>query len=252
MHYRRILRLFLIPIVSFLAIVVICLLYGFFIEVRWLKIKTINISDTPSIRLIHISDIHYKGDKTYLKRLVSQINDIPADIVCFTGDLIEAGDIHFLPECLDIILSINKPLYGVGGNHDTWAVGERLNQVETCFERTGGKWFSNNMVISFDNGKGTLVGESLDDVSKSNTQVLLNHYPTAVERITEDSFDLVLAGHTHGGQINIPFFKINNKSKYQRGLYKHNEAYLHVTPGIGTYFINARFLCRPEISVIAM
>jgi predicted MPP superfamily phosphohydrolase len=92
----------------------------------------------------------------------------------------------------------------------------------------------------------------LGDVSESNTRVLLNHYPTAVERITEDGFDLVLAGHTHGGQINVPFFTIDNESKYQRGLYKYGEGHLHVTPGLGTYFINARFLCRPEISVIAM
>ncbi len=135
-----------------------------------MRIRNINLSDTPSLRLIHISDIHYKGDKTYLKRMASQINDIPASIVCFTGDLIEAEDIHFLPECLDIISSINKPIYGVGGNHDTWAVGERLNKVELCFERTGGKWLSDSMVIAIDNGEVTFVGESLGDVSESNTR----------------------------------------------------------------------------------
>lgn len=252
MDFIKALKLFRISIIVIFIIGSLCVFYGFFIESRWLKIRLVQRSNTPSITVIHFSDIHYKGDEQYLKRVISSINKISADIVCFTGDLIESEDIHYLPECLEIISTINKPLYGVGGNHDAWAVGERLSQVKSCFEETGGGWLPNDMAITLSNGSVVFVGESPIDVNEPTKRILLTHYPDAIERLGENSFDLVLAGHTHGGQINIPFLTTTNRSKYHKGLYKHKNGTLYVNPGVGTFFINARFLCRPEIRVIAL
>lgn len=95
---------------------------------------------------------------------------------------------------------------------------------------------------------------TLRDVPEEATTILLSHSPKIVGRTETKSLDLILCGHTHGGQVRLPFItKLHNdnplEKKYRSGLYELENSYLYVNRGIGTSFIPVRFLCRPEITV---
>lgn len=127
---------------------ILCVLYARFVEPKWLSVKTISLSDSPTITLIHITDIHYKGDRKYLSRVVETINEIDADFVCFTGDLVE--DKEFLSDCISILSDINKPLYGILGNHDQWA-NVRKDEIAKLFADTGGEYLAMGEEIKYSN-----------------------------------------------------------------------------------------------------
>ena len=246
-------------IITICAVIAICYLYGHFVEVKWIKVKSISLSDSPTVTLIHITDIHYKGDRKYLSKVVETINTTQADFVCFTGDLIEEKT--YLKDCLEILSTINKPLYGIYGNHDEWAL-VRNQDVATSFATTGGKWLEKGDETVYSN-KVVIVGTNYSDLKNINRnsapamkRILLNHYPSTVNYLPENSYDLILAGHTHGGQVRIPF--IGNPvlqdidKAYLKGLYHTKAGALYVNPGIGTYLWTIRFCCRPEITIIEM
>jgi len=265
MHYRSAMKIFLrsfvrvtVMLLVICLIGLLCFLYGRFIEPTWVCVKTISLSDNPTITLIHISDTHHKGDKEYLKRVVKIINRTEADFICFTGDLVE--DKEYLEDCLEILCSVNKPLYGIYGNHDEWA-HVKLSDVAEPFASTGGRWLERGDQTVFSN-KVVIVGEASDSTMHNSQEtapgikrILLNHYPGTVTQLPENSYDLILSGHTHGGQVNLPFigipFLAESDKVYLRGLFHTKAGDLYVNPGIGTYYWPVRFRCRPEITVIS-
>jgi len=92
---------------------------------------------------------------------------------------------------------------------------------------------------------------------KDIPKILLAHSPEIIEDIAGQNIDLILAGHTHGGQIKIPFvrpFWVPTKyhGKYANGLFKINNSYLYVNRGVGTTFLPIRFNCPPEITLIEL
>jgi len=84
--------------------------------------------------------------------------------------------------------------------------------------------------------------------------LLLIHYPFWIERLTGVKFDLALAGHSHGGQVRLPFLGAvlvpGGVGRYDLGLFRTPVGPLYVGSGIGWFFLNLRFNCRPEIAVI--
>src|SRR5271168_3800236 len=108
------------------------------LEPTWLKVQHVPL-DGPKAgcRCVHFSDIHHKGDRAYLQDVVKGVNSLKPDFVCFTGDLVENK--AFLPEALDILSGIQKPMFGVPGNHD-YTSGVPFQPIEECFAATGGAW----------------------------------------------------------------------------------------------------------------
>jgi predicted MPP superfamily phosphohydrolase len=87
------------------------------IEPTRLKVRRLRIGDGRSAyRLVHFTDLHYKGDRAYAESVVKTINSFSPDLVCFTGDIMEHT--QFLPEALEILSGIKSPMFGVPGNHD--------------------------------------------------------------------------------------------------------------------------------------
>ena len=222
-----------IALVSIGVAAALCLLYGRFVEPTWLSVKMISLSDTPVVTLIHISDIHYKGDRKYLSKIVTIINTTEADFVCFTGDLVEEKE--YLAECMTILSGINKPLYGILGNHDQWA-HIRKGDVAEQFAATGGEWLEDGRSILYSN-KVNIVGEHSSVLAQNDRGVdppiktiLLHHYPRIVDHLPRKSYDLILAGHTHGGQIRIPFVVDSvlreSDMAYKRTLPRRSRAYV--------------------------
>lgn len=81
-----------------------------------LRVTTLPLSDRPKCRFVHFCDFHHAGDSEYADEVVTAINRLRPDFVCFTGDLVE--DRAFLGEALGFIGKISVPVYGVPGNHD--------------------------------------------------------------------------------------------------------------------------------------
>ena len=275
-----------------------CLVDGLLIEPHWLKVDRLTFSNRPSLRIVHISDLHYKGNRRYLARIVAEINKLHADAVCFTGDIVE--NTEYLGDALDALAGIQAPLYGVPGNHEYWS-GASFEKIAECCEKTGGAWLADRTVVAV-GGKLVIVGKSGSDIttrsvasefvmqgrkvdwpvpqtggarssgsvsdavaslrqsavasapSVARKRVLLAHYPAVVDDIKGETYDVILAGHAHGGQVRLPFigallvpFGVNG---YQMGTYSTPAGPLHVSAGLGTFFLPVRFYCRPEITLI--
>jgi len=230
-----------------------------YLEPTWLKVRHQHIGSGATVaRFVHFTDTHHKGDRKYLEAVVDKINSLTPDFVCFTGDVIE-NEI-FLAEALAILAGVKAPMFGVPGNHDYWS-GVSFAPIHECFNATGGAWLIDER-REIAGGKINLIGitcshnnQALQPLNPAVKNILLMHYPAWVKKLVGQKFDLMLAGHSHGGQVRIPFYGALivpfAVDEYDLGLYQTPAGPLYVNAGIGyisTY--NFRFNCRPEITVI--
>jgi len=249
-----------------------CLIDGFLVEPKWIIVREIELSQKPTCRIVHISDIHYKGDRRYLEKIVRKINEFSPDFVCFTGDMVE--DKIYLEEALEILSQIRCPVFGVPGNHDYWSRAS-FDDIAESFEATGGAWLVDEEVTTAD-GKITIVGAtgkktSFEAITLSrrsgeaqsrqlshvaSKRILLTHYPDFVNKLKSETYSLILAGHSHGGQIRLPFWGALilpvGVGDYDKGLFQTPSGSIYVNVGIGTYSLPVRFFCRPEITLIQL
>lgn len=226
------------------------------LEPNWLRVRTVRLAkDQPTHRIVHFTDLHHKGDRKLLEAVVSKVNALKPDLACFTGDLIEEA--KHLPETLELIRGIRAPLYGVPGNHDYWANAD-FKAIADAFRATGGAWLMDATARTAD-GKCTLSGLTCQSGHRpepvpGTRNVLLAHYPAWMKRFDGLRFDLTLAGHSHGGQVRLPFFGPLvvpwGVDEYDWGLFETKTGPLYVNAGIGWFYLNVRFRCRPEITVI--
>jgi len=229
-------------------------------EPTWVKTKQVRLGrGKPRHRFVHFTDIHHKGDRTYLQSVVNRINALSPEFVCFTGDLIE--ETKHLTEALQILSGIKSPLYGVPGNHDYWSKAS-FAPIAACFEATGGAWLVDQSRVTSD-GKFSIIGACCLSsrqpplpANPATKNIFLMHYPLWVEKLAGSKFDLLLAGHSHGGQVRLPFygaiFVPFGVGDYVMGLFRTASGPLYVNPGIGWFPVPIRLNCRPEITVFEM
>lgn len=233
------------------------ILEPFVLEPYWLKVKRLNINGaSASHRIVHITDIHYKGNRPYLEKVIETVNTLSPDFVCFSGDLVEKAT--YVKEALEILSSIQRPVYGVPGNHDYWS-GASFDRIAQYCQSTGGAWLLDQDTLSQD-GQIQIIGATgnqpqVPPLKQALKRILLVHYPLFVDQL-EGSFDLVLAGHSHGGQVRLPFWGAlvlpYRVGSYDLGLFQTKAGPLYVNPGIGTFSLPVRSWCRPEITVIEL
>jgi predicted MPP superfamily phosphohydrolase len=236
-------------------------LEGRYVEPTRLTVRKLRLANARTgLRFAQFSDVHYKGDRVYLHSVVETLNSLAPDFCCFTGDLIEEN--QFLPETLEILSGIRSPVFGVPGNHDYWSRAD-FGTIRRCFQATGGAWLLDQQRV-IASGKITLSGSGgiyTSTIPAPGTtgglNILLLHYPAWVKRLGrlgKQPYDLILAGHSHGGQVQLPFFGAPflpyNVDEYVRGSYQTNAGCLYVNPGIGYIAeYDFRFNCPPEITV---
>jgi predicted MPP superfamily phosphohydrolase len=227
------------------------------IEPQWVKISRLSLNPKPAHRFVHFSDLHHKGDRAHTQSVVKMINSLSPDFVCFTGDILEEA--KFLPESLELLSGIQSPMYGVPGNHD-YSSNVSFDDIAKCFASTGGAWLV-DQAATIAGGKINLIGTA--HISPTHAppvptegmiNILMYHYPAWVKKLGEQKFDLMLAGHSHGCQVRIPFYgpliTPYAVDEYTLGLYHTKSGPLLVTSGIGWWPIPIRFNCRPEIVLV--
>jgi predicted MPP superfamily phosphohydrolase len=255
-------------IIHLLAILgVVCLLYGFFIEPYWVEVKKVEIPTNKlhqtTVRIVQISDTHCTIRPLNEKKMVEIINRLKPDIIVFTGD--SANNSRGLKRFKETMGKLDAPLgkFAVRGNIDDY-----FWLRTDIFSGTGFVDLDGNSIEIDKNGekiwitgvsceKGGKAGGLLKKVPDDCFSVFLYHYPDLVEDLNGMHVDLYLAGHTHGGQIALPFYGAiitlsKFGKKYESGEYKVGNTILYVNRGLGLAAgpnPKMRFFARPEITV---
>ena len=234
----------------------IALADSLWIEPNWLAESRVQLATgEPKHRFVFFTDLHYKGDRKRLDFMVRKINALSPEFVCFGGDIIE--DNEHLADALAGLQQIKAPLYGVPGNHDYWSHAD-FGVIGEAFAATGGRWLLDE-VVETASGEVQIAGATCMkpaqfDLQPNLRRIALIHYPLWVEKLGGYKFDAVLAGHSHGGQVRLPFIgplvTPFGVGRYDLGRFQTPAGPLYVGAGVGWFHLNVRFLCRPEITVI--
>ena len=229
-----------------------------------------NTDLTTNLRIVQFSDTHLnnKNDIRKLKTIVKSINRMKPDFVVFTGDLI--SDIRKFGYEKDVINLLNgikakRGKLAIYGNHDhggyfTEQYEKVLNESNFILLKNEEKsFYFENQKVSFIGLDDYMLGKRnyeniLNRIQKNTYTIVLAHEPDIANVTKNYPINLQLSGHSHGGQIYLPFFKSlimpPFAKVYNRGKYKISEkynSYLIVSNGIGTTKLPIRFLTPPEI-----
>jgi uncharacterized protein len=273
-YYLRLIGLLLLLVIPLAA-------WALWWEPNQLTVKntTILIPNWPqgfaNIKVVALSDLHVGAPHITLDKMrevVRRANDQQPDLIVLLGDYVIQGVIggtFVEPEVfVEILRELKAPLgvYAVLGNHD-WLLGSE--QVTRAFERVGIRMLTNEAVRIERNGSALwLAGlgdyfshkDDLEKTMRSVTSpdpiVALTHTPDIFLKLSPQ-FILTLAGHTHGGQVNLPLLgrrvvPSDFGDKYAIGFVEEGEKRVFVTSGIGTSILPVRFRVPPEISVLTI
>jgi predicted MPP superfamily phosphohydrolase len=279
--------------------------YGFAAErlkytIRRAEIPVANLpSALDGMRIVQLSDIHLSGymSRTEVRRAVDMANELGADLAVVTGDFITgAGDP--LADCIDEIRQLRAPLgvWGCNGNHEIYARAE--DEAQRLFGQAGLKLLrQENAQLTFRGAQFNLIGVDYQRertaggqkvqalahlqplVRRDMPNILLSHNPNSFNRAAELGIELSLAGHTHGGQIQVEildhrlsparFITDYVAGLYQRPLFapsptvvsqmflptsilRRPSASLYVNRGLGTVGAPVRLGVPPEITLLVL
>ncbi len=269
--------------VKILIILIIVLssvtLYSRFIGTKGLNVKEYNIVDKSipdnfyGLKIIHLTDIHYKKTTTKkdLENIVKEINSFKPDIVIFSGDLFDnsisysESDYNDLKGILNSIdYSIGK--YAISGENDL-----KIDKYDEIINESNFINLDDNYEFIYSNGSDPilLVGISSNYIDNHientinsiysnintnyNYSILVLHEPDFINYIEYNKFNLILSGHSHNGQVKLPFIGgiINKKyaSNYKNEYYVLGNTRMYISGGIGTSQYKFRLFNRPSINL---
>ena len=261
--------------------------YSTLVEPNEIKVKTLDVwlrrlpAAFDGFRIAQVSDIHY-GEylgEDHVRDVVKLTNEAKADLVVLTGDFVtrhlmsknkasRLSDARAAEPCARIFaeLKSNRGTVAVLGNHDhatdpefvTDALsshGIRVLRNQTYPVEVEGKrvWVAgvDDALEHAADLRGTM-----EQVPRDEACVLLVHEPDMADWVARYSVDLQLSGHSHGGQVRIPFLGAPilppSGRKYPLGHYRIRELQLYTNPGIGVITLPIRFDCPPEVTVFTL
>ena len=234
----------------------------------------IPVADLPpsfhGFTLAHLTDIHFGSfvSEAFIERIVHTANGLGTDAIVCTGDYVLGDD---ATEKIDTVwpilakLKARHGVYSVLGNHDHhadfdrslyWLERSGQNLRHQCKPIHKGK---ERIMIG---GAGDYwydrleIDNTFSGSDKRDCRVLLSHNPDSIDSQFDTPLSLVISGHTHGGQVVIPFFgppvlPVKNKN-YSSGLIATAKTQLFISKGIGWSGLPIRFNCYPEIAVLEL
>jgi uncharacterized protein len=252
------------------ALGLVLMAYARFVEPNWLELTRVEIksakipSGTYPIRIIQISDTHCEDEPRLEPRLPAIIRRQNPDLIFFTGDAANSeGGVRIFRNLMKQLSAI-APTYMVAGNWDVsapWsdrlfsglAATELMGTAQEVTIRGVQIWIAG---APYDHPE--LVKPMLNAIPKGALTLLLFHSPDLVESLPLGKVDLYFAGHTHGGQVALPFYGAlitfsKYGKKYEAGLSHYGDTLIYVNRGIGMEggpVPRVRFCARPEVTSV--
>lgn len=250
-----------------LAIVCLALIYGRFIEPNLLVVRRTVIAAPIDLNIALVSDLHV-GRFTRpwkLRQLVTRIDALPVDMVLIAGDF-TYGPPTDLAAALAPLRQLDKPTYAVLGNHDVQLPGPPVADAIRAALAGSRVQFIDHRVVDFpgfrlaglyDWWTGRDDAGFLRTLPRDKPLLVLMHQPHSLNALRGVPFALAMAGHTHGGQVHIPWltdwlFRVTRGERYVDGYYATPEGKLFVTPGMGVTGLPLRIDCPPTIDVLEL
>lgn len=231
----------------------------------------INLKRLPkkleNFRIVHLSDIHHSPftNLEHIKRTVRVTNELKPDMVVLTGDYV-SHEPEFIEPMAQVMGKLKSEFgtFACLGNHDHWTDAERVTNAlgnenikvlineGLRFEARGSTFWLcgvDDYMVGKTDLKSALHGSFPDEM-----KLLLAHNPILVRRAARAGIDLVLSGHTHGGQVKLrdEDKRILPSRKLKNGLHRRKDTQIYITRGIGTVVLPVRFGCPPEITLIEL
>lgn len=244
-------------------------------------IRSANLPESfDQFKMIHLSDLHNKNFGRGQQRLVGKISEIQPDIIVFTGDLIDSNrpgneaSLMLMKELIAI-----APVYYVSGNHEWWS--GTFSSLELSLKDIGVQVLRNEHVtLAKGNDKIHIAGiddpahgksdqsereiakqdiaNAIEGLEEDGFTMLLSHRPELLPLYVASDFDIVFAGHAHGGQVRLPFIGglvAPNQGflpTYTAGKYELDQTVMMVSRGLGNSIILLRVFNRPEIVAVTL
>jgi len=274
-----------------IIILLIVLGVGLLFWMRYISTKGLVIKEYPikteklnenydGFKIVQFTDLHYGSTIGIeeVKNIVSTINKQNADIVVFTGDLFD-NNVKVANENIDTLteelnkINANIKVYGIPGNHDY----DNKDNWDYFIEKTNWKILTNTYDLIYTESNEPIVFVGLDDYwegtpdykeayqylndsTKDFYTILLLHEPDQVDHINDGNeennfnFDLALAGHSHLGQVRLPFIgatvlPYGSKKYYDEHYILGDGKDLYISGGLGTSVLKIRFMNKPSINV---
>ncbi len=227
-------------------------------------------------RIVQLSDIHHSPflGEGEIAEAVRRANELHSDLTVLTGDYISHSR-DYIPGCARELGMLRAPhgVFAVLGNHDHWTDGEMMHRALAeqgvrvlCNESVrvvlGGSYIRlagvDDLLVRRDD-----LQTALQETHRDETRVLLSHNPAIIREAARAGVDLVLSGHTHGGQINWRMLAGREDRKTARWLRRPSRrlmrghaqlgsTQLYVNRGLGTVVVPLRYGCPPEITLIEL
>lgn len=259
-----------------LGVIAAAPLWGW-VEAGWLRTRVLEVPverlppELDGLRIVHLSDFHLgaplsRGNGAS-ERAARWAAARGAELVCLTGDLVShpRGE-HRLRRILEVLPRTHVVL----GNHDVAVTRDPFSRAIELDDLAGAVLLRDEAVrVTLRGADVQIVG--VDPVTyprgpraavrladpAAAFRLLLCHYPNVVGQLPPGTFDLVLAGHLHAGQIVLPLrgrslTLAHPSARFVRGVYRPEAAVLHVSPGTGTTFVPFRLFARPEVTELVL
>lgn len=236
-------------------------IYAGFIEPQWIEVTNhdINAPVEDGLKVVQISDLHTSGLGRIEKKVIEIVNGIVPDIIVLTGDVSSPGG---TPKDYYEVLSqfkATKGTYFVHGNWEYWAPSKNFDELLLSvgvvnLDNKSVQLDEHVWLIGFDDAlEGSpREGPAFKDVPSESYKIGIFHSPVYFNSVFE-KIDVSLSGHTHGGQMRLPFvppfWLPDGSSHYVSGWFSRGRNKMYVSRGIGTSVLPFRLFCRPEIAV---
>lgn len=252
-----------------LIAVIIWIIWGnFSIQTTQYTVSDPEIPDAfHGFRIVHVSDLHNTSYGTDNQNLLKMIQDANPDMIVVTGDLIDYynTDVEISSRFMEEAVKI-APCYYVYGNHEVRMPNEYA-QLRKRMKACGVSILEDRSVPLEKDGQSICIAGLMDYVSVSSQYIsnlfredmytiLLTHRPDHIDSYTESKVDLVLCGHTHGGQVRLPFIGSvfapgqGLFPEYDSGMFQVDDTTMIISQGLGNSSIPVRINCRPELVII--
>ncbi len=274
---------FLKIMLALIIVGVITYAYGAYVEPKQLAVEEHTVQnknltdDLDGFKIIHISDLHYGKYYQFkdLQKMVKRINELNADIVVLTGDLLDK-DTKMTTSMADKIstemqkISANSGKYAINGEDDL-----NFDEWENIIASSGFMNLNNNYDTIYKNGYDSILLAGVSTMADKESiinknqkaenflnsfekdgpiySILLIHEPDYIDELDSNKYNLVLAGHSHYGQVNLPIINTllypKGATKYHYNHYKLKHSELYISNGLGNTDFNFRLFNTPTINV---